>query len=226
MTTPGVPTEQRGGARWYIDPATGERAPGVTSIIGERNKPFLTPWAVKVTAEFAYDHRESWAGLPRAAAVDVLKRSRFRDTESAAERGTNVHDIVERLSRGETDVHVPVELAGYVAAYEALRRDYSLDFVEVEATLWSSRHRYAGSCDGLVRFGGDESLVVLDWKTGKRIYPEVALQLNAYAHADYILRPDGSRDTLPRWRCRGRCSTRSWRSIPRSVTDWSGRRRC
>jgi hypothetical protein len=36
-----------------------------------------------------------------------------------------------------------------------------------------------------------------DWKTSKSTYPEVALQMSAYAHADYIVSSDGTREAMP-----------------------------
>jgi hypothetical protein len=40
-------------------------------------------------------------------------------------------------------------------------------------------------------------VVLLDVKTGKRVYPEAALQLAAYAAADFLGRPDGTEQPLP-----------------------------
>jgi hypothetical protein len=36
-----------------------------------------------------------------------------------------------------------------------------------------------------------------DWKTSKSTYPDVALQMSAYAHAEFIVSPDGSREAMP-----------------------------
>jgi len=40
-------------------------------------------------------------------------------------------------------------------------------------------------------------VVLVDVKTGTRVYPEVCLQLAAYAAADFIGRPDGTEQLLP-----------------------------
>jgi hypothetical protein len=50
-----------------------------------------------------------------------------------------------------------------------------------------SHHGYAGTLDAIVRIAGETWL--LDYKTSKGVYPETALQLAAYANADFIGRP-------------------------------------
>lgn len=56
-----IRTLTRGGARWYVDPDTGTKVPGVTSIINVLDKPFLSPWAAKMVAEFAVECAPSTA---------------------------------------------------------------------------------------------------------------------------------------------------------------------
>ena len=53
-------------------------------------------------------------------------------------------------------------------------------------------YRYAGTCDAVAKLK-DGRLAVIDWKTGKRLYPEVALQLAAYANNEFAVKHDGSR---------------------------------
>ena len=50
-----------------------------------------------------------------------------------------------------------------------------------EQVVYSEEHRYAGTFDGIGSLG--DSLVVLDWKTSNRAYPEMGLQVAAYAKA-------------------------------------------
>jgi hypothetical protein len=68
-------------------------------------------------------------------------------------------------------------------------------FVTSEATVFSRRHGYAGTLDAICVLDG--TLTLLDVKTGKSVYPEVALQLAAYAHADFVGHPDGTERRLP-----------------------------
>jgi hypothetical protein len=66
------------------------------------------------------------------------------------------------------------------------------EFVMSEFTVWSDTHDYAGTMDWAARVGGKRLLTLGDNKTGKAVYPDMALQLAAGAYADYILLPDAS----------------------------------
>jgi len=58
---------------------------------------------------------------------------------------------------------------------------HHIELVEAEAVRWSAKHGYIGTGDLIARVDG--VLSVLDFKTGKRLYPEVFLQLAAYQRA-------------------------------------------
>src|SRR5690606_38508722 len=55
VTTPKINTLRRGGARYYVNPETGDKVPGVTSIVGMLPKEFLKFWAAKSVATAAVD---------------------------------------------------------------------------------------------------------------------------------------------------------------------------
>ncbi|GGM78570.1 hypothetical protein GCM10012275_56490 [Longimycelium tulufanense] len=200
MTTPKIRTVSRGGSRFYIHPTSADRVPGVTSIIGMLPKPFLTAWAAKLTAETAVDLLGEVVGIAlrdKQAAVDMLKRAPRRFTEAAADVGTEVHELCEHLSRGDRIGRVHPDLRPYVDGYQEFLDEFQPEFLELEATLWSDTHRYAGSCDWIAKIG--DEIVIGDNKTTRSgVHEEVALQLTAYAFADYFLRPDGTQDPIPK----------------------------
>lgn len=78
-----------------------------------------------------------------------------------------------------------------------------------EDTAWSDKHQYAGSFDVMWFIkvnpetlkvdleNGEEVLLMGDYKTGAKIYADVALQLAAYEHADRIIDPDGNSIPMP-----------------------------
>lgn len=78
-----------------------------------------------------------------------------------------------------------------------------------EDTAWSDTHGYAGSFDIMWYIkvnpetlkvdleNGEEVLLMGDYKTGKKIYADVALQLAAYEHADRIIDPEGNSIPMP-----------------------------
>lgn len=201
MTTPKINTISRGGSRFYVNPETGEKAPGVTSILGMLPKPFLQHWAAKVVAEYAADHLGGLVDLrlggDRQGVIDYLKGAPRRDTAKAAETGTAVHDLFERAAKGESVGRVHPEYRVYLDHFEEFLKEFSPEFVFLEETVWSEEHDYAGSFDAFAMIDGER--VFLDWKTTRSgVHPEVALQLSAYRFADYIIRPDGSRVPQPK----------------------------
>lgn len=201
MTTPKVSTIRRGGSRFYVHPDTAEKVPGVTSILGMLPKPFLKPWAAKMVAEYAVDNIGSYIDLllrgERQAVVDMLKRAPDRNTAGAADIGTEVHDLFDRMAQGEPrPARVHPELVPYVDHFEAFLEEFTPSFTFMEETVWSDEHGYAGSFDAFAEIAGER--VWVDYKTTRSgVHEEVALQLAAYRHADYIVRPDGSRVPMP-----------------------------
>lgn len=199
MTQPKISTIQRSGSRFYVSPTTGDKVPGVTSVVGMLPKDFLKFWAAKLVAETAVDSLGevvSIAMRDRVAAVDFLKRAPQRNTGKAADVGTEVHDLFERVSRGEPVGRVHPELAVYLGHFEEFLAEFDPEFIHVEQTVWSDSHRYAGSFDAILGVGDDR--LIVDYKTTKSgVHEEVALQLAAYRYADFLLDPDGTETPIP-----------------------------
>jgi hypothetical protein len=200
MTTPSVQTIKRGGSRFYVHPDTAAKVPGVTSIVGNLPKPFLKFWGEKLVAEEAVDNISAVTSLlvngKRQAAIDMLKGAPRRTTSDAAQMGTDVHGLVEQLNRGEKLPRLHPDLQPWIDQYKQWLDTWQPEFLFVEATAWSETYGYAGTLDGICRVEGD--LLMWDLKTGKATYPEVGLQLSAYANADYLIAADGTKTDLPK----------------------------
>ena len=116
--------------------------------------------------------------------------------DRAADRGTSVHAIAEQIVRGQ-EPEVPPELAGYVDAYRLFLAEWQPRFVAVEQMVCSLRHGYSGTFDAIAVIDGERWLIAI--KTSSSTYAETALQLAAYAAADFIGRPgDPHRYRVPR----------------------------
>ena len=200
MTTPSVPTIKRSGSRFYVDPVTGAKVPSVTSVVGCLPKKALQYWRGKTVAQAAVDDLGVVVdfvtkGNPTAA-VDHLKRAPDRSSGVAAKMGSDVHDLCERINRGEDIGNVHADLAGFIEQYRRFIVDFEPGFLEVEATAWSETHGYAGTLDFIALI--DDETVIVDIKTGASgVWPDVALQLQAYARADYLIDASGERRPLP-----------------------------
>lgn len=130
-----------------------------------------------------------------AAAVDYLKGSPYRSRERKADVGTLVHAEVEAHILGTPRPEVPVDAVAHMGHFRRFVESWSPEFAASEATVWNRTESYAGTLDFVATMGGRTMLV--DVKTGKDVYPEVALQLCAYARAEFALAPDGSETPLP-----------------------------
>lgn len=187
------------GHRYTID---GQPAPGVTTLLGAGfPKPALVHWAANTVAEYVADatpeHLEALRGLGRDAMYDQLRKAPNRTRDRAAARGTDVHRYAEQLVRGDA-IDVPDDIAGYVDAAVAFMNDWRINPVLTEALVASRRHMYCGTVD-LVADLPDGRRAIMDYKTGKQlrrnekgVYPEAALQLAAYRHADTYVGDDGT----------------------------------
>jgi hypothetical protein len=208
-----VRTIQRGGSRFYLDPDRPEiKLPGVTSVIGMLPKPFLQHWAAKMTAELAVDALPFVAQMAerdRSGAVDYLKGAARRYTAIRADIGSKAHDLFERMIRGDAVGHVHPDVEPYRQQFADFLAAVNPELVDAENVAWSDKHGYAGSFDAILRVwlddenkptpdrSGTPALMIVDWKTSRDTYPEVALQMAAYAYADRIIAPDGSTRPMP-----------------------------
>ena len=146
---------------------------------------------------------------------------RYRDLR--ADQGSAIHSeaedlilarIGELIAQGETDDDGRLELgplpeynsdiASRMQAFHTWCNKFRPRFNLTEATVFS-HHGYAGTLDAGIEIyvvGPGETeprwwSVCVDWKSGRAVYPDVALQLSAYTRADFVGLPDGRAFPLP-----------------------------
>lgn len=190
----------------------------VTSAInGGLPKPYLIGWAAKVTAQAAIDNHDIVGAMlakgDERGAIDYVKGARFRDSGTKADRGTIVHaalesylagkelgeaDINERLGEARVPLAMWASTRKMIAALTDFLHDEEPEVYWSEKTAYSRTHGYAGTPDlvARMRVGGSRLPVIVDVKTSKSIYDETALQLAAYARADFIGLDDGTEKPL------------------------------
>lgn len=207
----GIRTVQRSGTRFYFNESAPDiKYPGVTSIVGMLPKPFLAFWQARMVAELAVDSLDfiqQMADRDRDGAVQYLKGAATRYTKTRARVGSEAHDLFERMIRGEYVGRVHPDMVNYQRHFGQFLDAVQPELVRAEDVAWSDTHQYAGSFDAVLRLRLDENgkpdpqgepaLVMADWKTSKDTYPDVALQMSAYAHADFIVDPAGNREAMP-----------------------------
>lgn len=173
----------------------------VTTIIGGGvPKPALQGWGQKLVAETAVRKVEIWMGMEPQEAVDWLKRAPYRETEKAAVQGTDIHAWAERWALGDRGLidNLPEAQQPYGRAWQQFIAEWQPVWEMSEASVYNRAYGYAGTLDALMRIErNDLGLGLVDYKTGKGVYPKVAMQLAAYRHAEFIGLPNGDEVPMP-----------------------------
>jgi hypothetical protein len=181
----------------------GQLLPSVTHILTAIAKPALIAWSANTeraaVTEAAADLYAEYAALlvapqmPRAAYVATLLsrlgivKAHQKALAKAGDIGTQTHKLIEwhlRTAIGAVAGPKPVVADPALWAFMAFEdwaKSVSLKPVLIEQTVYSKTHGYAGTMDLLARVHG--VLTLIDFKTGKGIYPESFLQSAAYSTA-------------------------------------------
>lgn len=205
MTTSAWPELSRvdGGkaGRYYIIP-DGRQARSVTRIMDCMDKPNVDRWKVSVertaVIEAAADLYIELHGAERMERMVYrealrgrlgLNKEHERRSAKAAETGSEVHDLVAWNLRREMGIeqseHPPVlSPAGQpcFAAFEQWRAEQSLKVIAVEQMVFHPEALFAGTLDTVLEHP-EAGLGIGDWKTSNALYPEMGLQVAAYAKA-------------------------------------------
>lgn len=181
----------RGTNHWYkID---GHKADGVTTLLSKGlAKDWLGRWAAKTVAEYVADNLGEVTGMEpmgRDAIVAALKQVPWSKRDKAGAKGTEVHNIAEKLIHGE-EVDVPEHLAGYVDSCVRFLDEWQIEPIVTEVTVASRKWNYCGTLD-LVGKLPDGRILLADYKTSANgIYAETVLQQAAYRYAEVYLDGD------------------------------------
>ena len=203
--------------RFYVWPPDPEAGADVEHFISVTNaldkgipKPAIARWVQYGVANFAVDNVKLVAEAAKAdrkAAVDMCAQAPYRESERAMAVGTLIHDICEALVLGTPIAEYDPKHEGFVASFRQFVNDFQPEFEMTEASVFNRTYRYAGTCDFIARIPG-YGLVLGDYKTtkpnaktGHGIYPETALQLSAYRHAEFVGLPDGQEHPMPEVDC-------------------------
>ena len=205
MSGPRNSKTEKDGARTYT--WKGEKFPSVTTIISAGvPKPALVNWAAKTVAEYTVNEWDSIDAVlhpngkvtaeSKAATIDLLKGAHRRYTSHRANVGTLAHDIAECRALGTPLPVLTDDSAPYVPVIDRFIQEWRPEFIASEMTVYSRTHGFAGTLDFIADLP-ELGFVLGDYKTGKGIYEETALQLAAYRYADFVGMPDGTEVPIP-----------------------------
>lgn len=166
--------------------------PRVTGILGIIDKYGLRTWAMNQALDYIRNNRQHYS-LPRYYIEDdqsvndmetmLLDASKAHEEkrDTAADYGTEAHALLQQLTL-DADTGVPEKFAPVVDAWQEWMDESGMQILATEQTLHYNKDgiRFAGTAD-LICLDKDLSIVIVDYKTGARIYPEYALQMAAYS---------------------------------------------
>lgn len=173
-----------------------EHCPSVTTILNVLAKPALVEWGVKCACNYVEDNLKLLISGDSFSVQDVFKivtaarTAHDRVREEAAEVGTNVHDWLSQywkvIALGPLSQYLPEgekEKNCITAALDWFSK-HEVKPLKIEDAQYSRLLKICGRPDFIGYIDGH--LSVLDYKSTKFIYPEVALQMTAYAmmHAE------------------------------------------
>lgn len=168
----------------------GKTVYGVTSIVGVLDKPALKFWAVGRAIEVleekflpgtVYDELEiKWM-------LDEAKRAHTVRLKKAGDVGTAVHQWLENyIIAGVGKKPLPKlptnkEMRQCLKGFFKWTKENKVKFISAEQKCYSLKNNYAGTYDCEAMVNGKRTII--DFKTGKGIYPEMILQATAYLMA-------------------------------------------
>lgn len=170
----------------HIYTYNGEKVPGVTTITGVINKPFLVGWASNMAADFVASNLEAGKVYDEMELINIIdgaRKAHYMKKKSAGDVGTLVHNFLEQYITGQnpsTLVHEEARKAAdrFMSWVNVNKVKFRLN----EQQIYSRKHGYAGTLDFVCEIDG--KLWLGDIKTSNRIYKvEYGAQMAAYRMA-------------------------------------------
>ncbi len=141
----------------------GNTVPSVTTILNELSKPGL----------------EKWYGRLGTTEAE-------RQKNAAADFGSRVHSAIEAIYQGQEPNFEDEKLKTVVSNFKKWAEANISEWVAFEKAVYHDELLYAGTTDAFAKLKGSERLVLVDFKTSKKIRDEYYLQVVAYAKATRI----------------------------------------
>jgi len=193
----------RGEYVWRQANGKERRLPRYHSIEATKARPGLEVWKQKRIVD-ALAHEPDLIELARADTYAAVRA--VLDTQSyEAALGTSVHTVTAELDRGHSLTFTDEELRGlvemgvdlgevraHVKQWHEAKSLHRLGIIAIERVVIVEALDVAGALDRIVTAPalGLDTPVLLDIKTGREVYADVALQLATYAHGSIMFDED------------------------------------
>ena len=128
---------------------------------------------------------------------DQIRNASNRTRDKAGTAGSKAHDLIEHyiltIAEGSS-WDWTVALGGaiepvkqIIARFQDFEREWEPEWEATELTVFNATAGYAGSLDFIAHIPLlGEGLTLGDFKTGRGVFPETALQMAAYRHAEFV----------------------------------------
>ena len=187
---PPVVTE-KDDTRWYevSHPETGKRhlLHSVTTVQHRLRATALENWKhARIAVHLAADPVlcALAASDPWGAAQEALKRAPMLGT--AVHGVTEIVDGINGHAKRDGSV-MPPAVRGHAMGYQEALAAHGVEIVGGEQIIVNFTHGYAGRFDRFMRLPILPGLFVGDVKTAAGVYPDMGLQMSAYANAEWIV---------------------------------------
>lgn len=140
-----------------------KKVPSVTTILDVLSKPGLEIWYGKL-------------GLSEAN----------KQKNAAADFGSSVHSAIEAVYGDQTPHYEDTKLATVVANFKTWCDKNIQEWITFEKAVFNDELKYAGTVDAYAILKGSKKLVLVDFKTSKKVRDEYYLQVAAYLNCNRI----------------------------------------
>lgn len=165
----------------------GKKLISTTTILGIINKPALVPWMRSLVLSSTRKVLTSKPLVADPDSIEAMMKSIEEEVSRAQtipiDYGQMCHAIIQNIIRGNPvpiDL-LPKEVQPVISTFLEWQEDSGLKIDTAEVPLYSATHGYGCTIDAVAWDGSDP--IAIDWKTGKAVYPEYALQVAANAWA-------------------------------------------
>lgn len=166
--------------------------PSVTNIMKVLDEGFLPRYYSRLVADFAVEAHEQIDAMLIAGnaeqAVELLRTRPDLDHMNSA-IGTEIHKAIEDYADGKKPVLTWPQSAKMFAQWVYFQKMTGIKLIRTEFTVWNYTHGYAGTGDFIAKLNG--RYMIVDAKSGTRIYPKVAMQNAAIQHGESIIAVNG-----------------------------------
>jgi len=174
----------------HICSVNGKTIYGVTSIVGILDKPALMYWAVNMAVDFLGNNWQ--AGKPYdeveiKTLLEDARRAHRVKKDKTADVGTMIHDWIEKYIKARIEKKpvpkkpINKEMKNAIDGFFNWAKKNKVQLIACEQKIYSKRYKYAGTFDLEAKVNNKRTII--DFKTGKAIYPEMFLQAAAYLQA-------------------------------------------